>query len=193
MIDASVGERPSTQEEVAGVNSRARPVGILIQLENGETLFVCFAYKITRFAGGGVEYRPYDDKFVINYRNADRYVTAYSREVVDYLKNKWQKDMPVVQNMVTNKGLYRLGDSVTISGDGSTAPEVKIFIEKADAHEHYLVGRVPTRFGTWKWRGIVQKEFMTLDGRYARLNRGEYWFSAQVGEASFGTGRIVIE
>ncbi|MBE0448360.1 MAG: hypothetical protein IBX64_09735 [Actinobacteria bacterium] len=181
MINMGTRGRPSRDED--GISGKPRPIGIRIQLDNGETRFIRFAYKVTK-NGNATHYEPYDDRFIVVGQRENRYITLFSHNsgVVDYLRNGWQKDMPVVPDVVADKDLYRPGDSVTISGDGSTAPEVEIFVEKSNARESYLVGRIPTKFGMWKWRGIVQREFYTLDGRHVRLNKGEYWFSAQIGE-----------
>jgi len=83
--------------EVGVIHSKARPVGIYIQLKNGNKVYIWPSYTTKTFKDGWSA-APVEDKFVLNIEDngQDKYYTILSGDVAKYLREGWKDDMPMV-------------------------------------------------------------------------------------------------
>lgn len=150
LINESTIKMDSTEEEIGGINSRARPVGIAIKMKDGTKILIWPSYKITTWEKGWSA-AARDDRFVLSTEKDGKkeYHTVLSKDVAAYLRKGWQEDMPRVSQFTVSPNSGKPGDKVTIAGDGCTEKEVRIYIAK-DNKEEYLIDRVKPVFGAWK-------------------------------------------
>ena len=58
---------------------------------------------------------------------------------------------------------FKLGDKVVVTGDGCTENKVNICLNGNDADkEEYVIGKVKSVFGAWKWEGIVDRDIHNI-------------------------------
>ncbi|HEX9063435.1 MAG TPA: hypothetical protein VF941_24955, partial [Clostridia bacterium] len=159
MINSGTGKKESTKEEISVIHSEARPVGILFKLKNGSKLCAWADYTTKSFKDGWSAVML-DDRFVLEIENngEDKYFTIFSKDVAGYIRKGWEADMPRVKEISVsneiNKGddrpVLREGDTAVVSGDGCTAKEVLINIQRnGNSKESYTVGKVVPQFGQW--------------------------------------------
>ncbi|MHB8840638.1 MAG: hypothetical protein ACYC56_02415 [Candidatus Aquicultor sp.] len=194
MINRATKERASTKIEIENLYSRAHPIGILIGFKNGTRAFVGPVYSTNTPSSSKIGAQPSSDYFIINYQNDNKSITAFSKEVASYLiSHKWEEDMPTVRDVNINKQKFKVGDTVTLSGDGCIEKEVKIYLQLPTLKKRYLIGQVMPKFGQWKWHSTIQKEFITPAGKHSTIDPGSYLFGIYFGEEWIGTGQVAIQ
>lgn len=91
--------------------------------------------------------------------------------------------MPFVTGFSVSPDTIKPGQMVTISGDGSTEKDIEIYISDGNSasNEKYLIAKVPTRFGAWKWEGTINgRTIRTLDGKDVKLTKDRYFFETTI-------------
>ncbi|MHB9095978.1 MAG: hypothetical protein ACYC21_15030, partial [Eubacteriales bacterium] len=122
LINNGSNKTPSSQEEIRGINSRARPIGIEFKMKDGKTIFVWPSYKITTWKNGWSA-GPRNDRFVLNIQrdSNEEYYTLISKDVPNYLRSGWRMDMPSVNPIAASPQVSKKGDKVVVAGDGCTS------------------------------------------------------------------------
>lgn len=187
LINKSTNKMDSTEEEIGGINSRARPVGIAIKMKDGTKIFIWPSYKITTWEKGWSA-AARDDRFVLSIEKDGKkeYHTVLSKDVAAYLRKGWQEDIPRVSQFTVSPNSGQPGDKVTLAGDGCTEKEVRIYFTK-DNREEYLIDRVKPVFGAWKSELTMGPELTTLEGQKITLGKGVYQLTARIGDSSLST------
>ena len=192
MINSGTGKKESTKEEISVIHSGARPVGILFKLRDGSKVCAWTDYTSKSFKDGWSA-SMLDDRFVLEVLNngEDKYFTIFSKDVAGYIRQGWETDMPRVNGISVSseskKGekrtVLREGDTAVVSGDGYTAKEVLISIQRnGNSKESYTVGKVVPKFGQWEWRDVVGRQCKTLDGKTIVLENDLYDITANAEE-----------
>lgn len=196
LVNSGKGQRNSTEEEIGAVNSRIRPIGVAIKQKDENMIYIWPCYKTTVFkdsSGETTGYKavPHTDRFILETTQGgkSKYYTIYSKDVPKYLREGWKTDMPVVRDAQVTPERSKIGDTVTIAGDGCTEQEVNIYI--ANNHkEEYHVAKLSPLLGEWKWQTTVKSTFKTLDGKDIELKNGNYHFNIKIGSSQYGIGSI---
>lgn len=109
--------------------------------------------------------------------------TLFSDQLADYVLKGADQDMPYVSAFSITPDTIKPGQTVTISGDGSTENYIEIYITDGNpsSNEKYLIAKVPTSFGVWKWKGTINgRTIRTLDGKAIKLTRDMYHFETTI-------------
>ncbi|HZD59293.1 MAG TPA: hypothetical protein VE439_02410 [Anaerolineae bacterium] len=185
LINAAKGARPSKEDEMRPKYPRYSswgPMLLEIRLTDGKTLSIGTCYDAAGSRSG--HNKTADDRFIIHYKEDEKSITAYSRAVVKYLASGAFKDMPPTTGATTDKNAYTIGDSIKISGDGCTEPAVLLLLIKWEPNgkpgvtpPSYRLAQPKTHLGRWEWKGTVQKEFTTVDGKHVILDKGTYRYT----------------
>lgn len=125
-----------------------------------------------------------DNKTIKAYR-------VFSDELAQYVAKGWESDMPSVRTFKITPEVIKPGEKVTISGDGSTDKKILVYISdgNSSSNEHYMIDKVSTDFGAWKWEGTVNgRNIKTLDGKEVRLEKDRYWFEVKNGSGGGWSG-----
>lgn len=165
------------------------PVSIEIKLKNNINWRVSPLYKVTfRTLENRQEERiatPYKDRVQLEVENGKKRIsyTLFSDQLADYVLKGADQDMPHVIEFSITPDIIKPGQTVTISGDGSTKDYIEIYITDGNSasNEKYLIAKVPTNFGAWKWEGTISGRIIrTLDGRDVKLTKNRYYFETTV-------------
>ena len=168
-----------------------RPIGLLISMENGEQICIWPSYEKVSYSGGStVTTRSDCYTLQLEQEGATFLYTVFSSHMAQYLQEGWKEDMPVVDQLkitsdtaVDDSDMFlKIGDSITVSGDGCPNPTVNIFIRKNSNGEAFHWGTAKTVSGAWEWKNVIEQKFMTLDGREIQLDNGMYDVLVNFGE-----------
>lgn len=194
LINNSTTPRTSTGSEIEAIN-HVGPSCVVIKQNNGITFRVYPAYKVSRTLNTYTA-APRDNQFVI-LKEKDKkqfFYTLNSTEVVAKLvRARGIQDLPPIDRVTATPAEVKIGDQVVLKGDGSTEPQVKIYLRDNRGTQKFLVGTPKPIFGEWTWNWVVQKKFRTLDGKPAVLNERDYWFEVEDGSCSSGVGTILLD
>lgn len=165
------------------------PVSIEIKLKNNVSWRISPLYKVISqtLENGWRESTaiPYKDRVELDIENGKKgsSYTLFSEQLTDYVLKGANQDMPPVKAFCITPYTIKPGQIVTISGDGSTEKFIKIYITDGNSasNEKYLIAKVPTSFGAWKWEGTINgRTIKTLDGKVVKLRRNTYSFQTTV-------------
>lgn len=165
------------------------PVSIKIKLKDNINWQVSPLFKVTSqtLKDGGMESTatPYKDRVELNIENVKKSYsyTLFSEQLADYVLKGVDYDMPYVKAFSSTPDTIKPGQTVTIWGDGSIEDYIQIYITDGNSasNEKYLIARVPTSFGAWKWEGTINgRTIRTLDGKDVKLIRDTYYFQTTV-------------
>lgn len=165
------------------------PVSIEIQLQNNVIWRITPLFKVVsrKLQNGGTESTatPYKDRVVIDIEDGKKqslYILQ-SEQLANYVLKGADQDMPFVTGFSVSPDTIKPGQMVTISGDGSTEKDIEIYISDGNSasNEKYLIAKVPTRFGAWKWEGTINgRTIRTLDGKDVKLTKDRYFFETTI-------------
>lgn len=167
------------------------PVSIEIKLKNNVNWRISPLFKVISqtLENGGMEStaNPYKDRVELDIQNGKKSssYTLFSEQLADYVLKGADQDMPSVKAFCITPYTIKPGQIVTISGDGSTEKFIKIYITDGNSasDEKYLIAKVPTSFGAWKWEGTINgRTVRTLDGKVVELTMDIYHFQTTVAE-----------
>lgn len=174
-----------------GYDSGKYPVDIEIKLKNNIIWRISELCKVTtrQLEDDGMEVHttPYKDRVKLDIENGEKTssYTLFSEQLADYIQRGAVQDMPPVIGFSITSNPVKPGQTITISGDGCTEKYVEIYIADGNAYsnEKYIITRVPTSLGAWKWKGTINgRTFRTLDGKDVKLTKDSYFLGI------FGSG-----
>lgn len=167
------------------------PVSIEIRLQNNVVWRITPLFKVVshKLQNGGTESTatPYKDRVVLDIEDEKQqfFYTLTSEQLASYVLKGADQDMPFVTGFSFSSDTIKPGQMVYISGDGSTEKDIEIYITDGNptSNENYLIAKVPTRLGAWKWEGTINgRTIKTIDGKEVNLLKDKYFF--EVGEGS---------
>lgn len=165
------------------------PVSIEIQLHNNTILKISplFTGINQKMENGGTKSTatPYNNRVVLDIDNGKEqvYYTLQSKVLANYVLKGADQDMPPVTGFSVSPNTIKPGETITISGGGSTDKYIEIYITDGNtaSNEKYLIAKVPTNEGSWKWSGTINgRTFKTLDGKEVKLTKDRYFFETTV-------------
>lgn len=199
LINSGTGMRYATKEEIDST-SYGYQSPITIKLKDRRMVYIWHIKEVTlkKFPDGSGELtgKPLKDRFLLEIKEGkeDKRYTLFSNEAAEYILVEADKDIPRVREFTIKpeKELYRIGDEVTIYGDGIVDKEVKINLVDGSNKEKYQVGRVMPNFGEWKWEFTISRKIKTVDGNDITLKNGKYHFEIE-GIATLGAAIDISE
>jgi hypothetical protein len=165
------------------------PTGIEIELKNNVKLRITKLFKVSSWTlgngGRGSTAIPYKDRVKLDIENGKKgsSYTLFSEQLADYVLKGADQDMPHVNAFSIIPDTIKPGQTVTISGDGSTEDYIEVYITDGNSasNEKYLIDKVQTNYGAWKWEGTVNgRSIRTLDGKDIKLIKDRYFFQTTV-------------
>lgn len=183
-IVALINSAHKTNFNPKGYNSGKYPIDIEIKLKNNIIWRISQLCSVTTIhlenQGMEVHIIPYKDRVKLTIENGEKisYYTLFSKQLADYIQTGAAQDMPPVIGFSITSNPVKPGGKVSISGDGCTDKYVEIYIADGNAYsnEKYLIARVPTSFGTWKWEGTFNgRTIRTLNGKDVKLTKDSYF------------------
>ncbi|MFL0268186.1 hypothetical protein [Candidatus Clostridium radicumherbarum] len=167
-----------------GYNSGKYPIDMEIKLKNNIVWRISQLCKVTtgHLENDEMEVHvtPYKDRVKLVIENGEKTssYTLFSEQLADYIQRGAAQDMPPVIGFSITSNPVKPGQTVTISGDGCAEKYVEIYIADGNAYsnEKYLIARVPTSFGAWKWEEtFIGRTIRTLDGKNLKLTKDSYF------------------
>jgi len=185
----SINKTDFNSKDYGGGKAIGYPVGIEIKLKNSVKWRLTPLFKVLSrtLENGGMESTatPYKDRVELDIENGEKSssYTLFSEQLANYVLQGVDQDMPFVIAFYLTPDTIKPGQMVTISGDGSTEKYIEIYITDGNSasKEKYLIAKVPTSFGVWKWEGTINsRTIRTLDGKDVKLTRDTYYFQTTV-------------
>jgi len=200
LINSSTSKREATENEMNEIwhGHGGGPILLTVKLKDSEVieLQTMWHYNSKTVPNGTeVTGTAYKDRvqMTVESDGKKKVYTVSSEELATYVNKGWQDDMPSVIKFSITPDIIKPGEKVSISGDGSTEKEILVYISdgNSSSNEHYLIDKVPTDFGAWKWIGAINgRTIKTFDGKEVRLGEGRYWFEVQIGSSRLSGGMI---
>lgn len=195
LINSSTSIREATKEDL---ERQGYPVDIIIKMKDGREFQLESAMKVTSTkVNNGMEIigTNYKDRFILSFRNngKTKYYTLFSNEAAEYILGTSDIDFPRVPIFSINPANLKLGDKVSITGEGCTEIEVNICLTNGnDADkEEYIIGKVKPVFGSWKWEGIIEKNMKTYDGKDISLINKKLFIEIKMGNRGKTKGEAI--
>jgi len=165
------------------------PVSIEIHLQNDVIWKISplFTGVNQKMENGGTKSTatPYNNRVVLNIKDGKKQFlyTLQSEELANYVLKGADQDMPPVTGFSVSPNTIKPGETITISGSGSTDKYIEIYITDGNSasNEKYLIAKVPINEGNWKWSGtVIGRTIKTLDGKEVKLTKDRYFFETTV-------------
>lgn len=195
LINSSTNIREATKVDL---QRNGYPVDILIKMKDGREFQLESAKRLTSTKvnnGMMITGTTYKDRFILSFRNngKTKYYTLFSNEAAEYILNTSDADFPKVPIFSINPANIKLGDKVSIIGEGCTEFEVNVCLSNGnDADkEEYIIGKVKPVFGSWKWEGIIEKNMKTYDGKDIPLTNKKLFIEIKMGNRRTTMGEVI--
>lgn len=201
LINSSSSIRESTKDDLEFLNFRhGYPVDITIKMKDGSEFSLKSVMKVTsKKVNDGMEVTGtnYKDRYILSYKNnrigITKNYTLFSNEAAEYILNMSNTDFPEVPIFSINPENFKLGDKISITGEGCIENEVKICLTNGNdaAKEEYIIGNVKPVFGSWKWEGVIDKNMKTYDGKDISFVNKKLFIEIQIGGRRISRGEAI--
>jgi hypothetical protein len=182
MLNSANKQEPTADDLRPAI--RGNPSVLTIKLKDNRSINIKHIYTYSQDNGR----KAVDDRVLLGFDD-----NVQETAVSPNISNTLFGSVPMLaQPISVTPSSIKPGQKIVISGDGSTKKEILIYVaDFSQIDWKYLLAKVPTSFGAWKWEGTINgREIKTYDGQEIKLVKDHYSFDVEDGVSMTGIGDI---